>query len=88
MPGAARRFDPASQLSELLFGNCDLERTYVGGGLGGSTHDNIRAVRAGRGANPSLVGTLATLLLQMGRSNEWHLIDTRRSALVAPRAGL
>jgi hypothetical protein len=37
-----RRLDPASQPSELLFGNLDLERKYVGAGLGDSTHDNLR----------------------------------------------
>ena len=31
----ARRLDPASQLSELRFGNLDLERTYVGAHLAG-----------------------------------------------------
>jgi hypothetical protein len=36
----ARRLDPVSQLSELLFGNLDLERTYIG--LGGRSHDNLR----------------------------------------------
>jgi hypothetical protein len=34
----ARRLDPASQLSELLVGNLDLERTYASAGLGGGSH--------------------------------------------------
>jgi hypothetical protein len=48
------RFDAAAQLSELLFGNLDLERTYVGRGLGGRTHDNLHAVKGG--------GTTSTLV--------------------------
>ena len=45
--GPARRCDAAAQVVELLFGNLDLESTYVDCGLGGSTHDDLRSGRAG-----------------------------------------
>jgi hypothetical protein len=47
-----RRLDPAAQVSELLFGNVDLERTYVAGGLGGSSHDNLRSEGTGTTISP------------------------------------
>jgi hypothetical protein len=65
-----RRLDPAAQLSELLFGNLDLERTYVGGGLRGSTQDNLRSGAAGR-TTSALVGSSPRYLLPGGPSNEW-----------------
>src|SRR5215207_5711222 len=65
----ARRLDPASQLSELLIGNLDLERTYVDGGLGGRTHDDLRSGRRGR-RQIVWSGNLFTLLLPARPSNE------------------
>ena len=84
LAGPARRRDAPAQLGEFLFGNLDLERTYVDGRFG-STHVDLGS--GGRGRRPLLwSGTVVTLLLP---SNEWHQIrHLGRSALVAPRAGL
>ena len=79
LAGPARRLDPASQLSELLFGNLDLEWTYVDGGLGGRTHDDLRSGRAAR--TFAAVRKPQTLLLPAGQSNEWHVRKSRLTLL-------
>ena len=45
--GPARRLDAPAQVVELLFGNLDVERPNLGGGLGGRTHGDLRSGRRG-----------------------------------------